>query len=104
MTKSCPNRTAEGWGGGRCEHKRPERLPLSEIRPVPRRGLSRVEAAMYIGISPTKFDELRTSGRISPPRLIDGRKVWDVRDLDNWIDSLKAGPSLDTSSIVDRLA
>jgi hypothetical protein len=82
MTKSCPNRTAEGWGGGRFEHKGPERLPLSEIRPVPRRGLSRVEAAMYIGISPTKFDELRTNGRISPPRLIDGRKVWDVRDLD----------------------
>jgi len=31
---------------------------LSNIRPVPRRGLSREEAAMYIGISPTKFDEL----------------------------------------------
>jgi len=59
-----------------------KRLPLSETRPVPRRGLSRAEAAMYVGVSPSKFDELRKSHRISPPRLIDGRKVWDVLDLD----------------------
>jgi hypothetical protein len=37
---------------------------------------------MYIGISPSKFDELRKAGRVGPARLIDGRKVWDVRDLD----------------------
>lgn len=35
-------------------------------RPIPRRGLSRVEAAMYIGISPSKFDELRRDGRMGP--------------------------------------
>ena len=58
------------------------RRPLSETRPVPRRGLSRTEAAMYVGVSPSKFDELRKYSRISPPRLIDGRKVWDVLDLD----------------------
>jgi hypothetical protein len=57
-------------------------LTLSVARPVPRRGLSRIEAAMYIGISPSKFDELRKDGRVGPARLIDGRKVWDVRDLD----------------------
>jgi hypothetical protein len=55
---------------------------LSEIRPVPRRGLSRVEAAIYLGCSPTKFDDLRKDGRVGPARLIDGRKVWDVRELD----------------------
>ena len=47
-----------------------------------RRGLSRIEAAVYLGISPSKFDELRKDGRVSPARLIDGRKVWDVRELD----------------------
>jgi hypothetical protein len=46
------------------------------------RGLSRVEAARYLGISPSKFDELRKDGRIGPARVIDGRKVWDVHDLD----------------------
>jgi predicted DNA-binding transcriptional regulator AlpA len=54
-------------------------LPRKRIEP---RGLSRVEAAHYLGISPSKFDELRKDGRIPPPRMIDGRKVWDVRDLD----------------------
>jgi hypothetical protein len=60
----------------------PRHLRHSAERPAPRRGLSRIEAAMYIGISPSKFDELRKDGRIGPARLIDGRKVWDVRDLD----------------------
>jgi predicted DNA-binding transcriptional regulator AlpA len=55
---------------------------LSDIRPVPRRGLSRNEAAMYIGISAGKFDELVGDGRMPAPRRIDGRKVWDVRELD----------------------
>jgi hypothetical protein len=56
--------------------------PITEMRPCPRRGLSRVEAALYLGISPSKFDELRKDGRVGPARLIDGRKVWDVRELD----------------------
>lgn len=55
---------------------------LSEIRPVPRRGLSRDEAAMYIGISGAKFDQLVADGRMPGPRRIDGRKVWDLRALD----------------------
>jgi hypothetical protein len=56
--------------------------PITEMRPCPRRGLSRVESAIYLGISPSKFDELRKDGRVGPARLIDGRKVWDVRELD----------------------
>jgi predicted DNA-binding transcriptional regulator AlpA len=55
---------------------------LSELRPVPRRGLSRDEAAMYLGISPTKLDQLVADGRMPRPLLIDARKVWDVRELD----------------------
>jgi hypothetical protein len=56
--------------------------------PLPRRGLSRVEAAMYIGISPSKFDQMRADGRIGPAKLIDGRKVFDIRDLDQAFDAL----------------
>jgi predicted DNA-binding transcriptional regulator AlpA len=67
----------------------PERTsPPSRMRPVPRRGLSRVEAAMYIGISASKFDELVRDGRMPGPKRIDGRKVWDVRDLDMAFDAL----------------
>ena len=67
----------------------PERTrSLSRIRPVPRRGLSRVEAAMYIGISASKFDELVHDGRMPGPKRIDGRKVWDVHALDLAFNSL----------------
>jgi len=57
-------------------------------RPIPRRGLSRTEAALYIGISPSKFDELRKDGRVGPAKLIDGRKLWDIRALDDAFDAL----------------
>ena len=61
---------------------------LSVIRPVPRRGLSRDEAAMYIGISAVKFDEMVADGRMPMPVRIDARKVWDLRSLDLAFDAL----------------
>jgi predicted DNA-binding transcriptional regulator AlpA len=54
----------------------------SAVRPIPRRGLSRDEAAMYIGISASKFDELVSDGRMPGPKRIDRRKLWDVHALD----------------------
>jgi predicted DNA-binding transcriptional regulator AlpA len=64
------------------------RRSLSEMRPVPRRGLSRDEAAMYVGISAAKFDELIRDGRMPSPVKIDRRKVWDIRALDLAFDEL----------------
>jgi excisionase family DNA binding protein len=61
---------------------------LSTVRPIPRRGLSREEAAMYVGISASKFDELVRDGRMPRPKRIDGRKVWDVHALDLAFNSL----------------
>jgi predicted DNA-binding transcriptional regulator AlpA len=63
-------------------------LSPSQSRPVPRRGLSRTEAAMYLGISASKFDELVSDGRAPRPRMIDCRKVWDVLELDLAFDEL----------------
>jgi hypothetical protein len=57
-------------------------------QPIPRRGLSRVEASMYIGVSPGKFDELVRDGRMPAPKRIDGRKVWDIQNLDLAFDAL----------------
>ena len=70
---------------------------LSDVRPVPRRGLSRYEAAMYIGISPSKFDELVADERMPEPVKIDSRKVWDIHDLDLAFDELKRKNSLPNS-------
>ena len=61
---------------------------LSNLRPIPRRGLSRVESAMYIGISAGKFDEMVADGRMPEPVKIDSRKLWDIRSLDLAFDAL----------------
>lgn len=53
-------------------------LPLS----LPPRGLSRVEAAAYIGISPSLFDELVGDGRMPKPKRINSRTIWDRLELD----------------------
>ena len=57
---------------------------------APRRGLSRIEAAIYVGIGTTKFDEMVSDGRMPRPRLIDSRKVWDIRALDMAFEDLPA--------------
>lgn len=48
----------------------------------PPRGLSRVEAARYIGVGPSKFDQLVKDGRMPKPKRIDGRTIWDRIALD----------------------
>ena len=60
----------------------------SPIVPPTRRGLSRVEAAAYVGVGATKFDAMVSDGRMPHPKRIDGRKVWDVRALDASFDAL----------------
>jgi predicted DNA-binding transcriptional regulator AlpA len=46
------------------------------------RGISRAVVAAYIGVSPSKFDEMVKDGRMPQPKLIDGRRVWDVCEVD----------------------
>ena len=55
---------------------------------MPRRGLSKPEAAKYIGVGVTKFKELVASNRMPKPRLADTKLVWDVRELDEFFDRL----------------
>jgi len=43
----------------------------------PPRGMSRDEAARYVGVGTTKFDEMVSDGRMPKPKRIDGRVVWD---------------------------
>ena len=54
----------------------------------PRRGLSREESAIYIGVSPRKFDEMVADGRMPQAKMIDARRVWDLRALDLAFDAL----------------
>lgn len=54
-------------------------LTLSEYPP---RGLSRDEAARYVGIGPTLFDELVQTGKMPRPVRIGRRTIWDRFKLD----------------------
>jgi hypothetical protein len=46
------------------------------------RGLSRDEAAAYIGVGVTLFDEMVADRRMPKPKPINGRRVWDRLALD----------------------
>lgn len=63
-------------------------LPASRIEISPRRGMRREEAARYIGVSASKFDEMVRDGRMPKPKRIDGCVVWDLRRLDMAWDAL----------------
>jgi hypothetical protein len=69
---------------------RPGDLAMAaEIVQIPyRRGLSRKQAAIYVGVSPSLFDEMVRDGRMPPPKRINARTVWDVRQIDAAFDAL----------------
>lgn len=56
----------------------PRRPPL----PFPPRGLSRQEAAAYVGVSAPLFDEMVKDGRMPPPKLVNARVIWDRVKVD----------------------
>ena len=54
--------------------------PLSSS--LPPRGLSRVQAAAYIGVSPSLLDEMVRDGRMPKPLKVNARVIWDRHQLD----------------------
>jgi len=47
------------------------------------RGLSRVQAAEYVGVSRSLFDDLVRDGRMPSPKRVNTRVIWDIRKLDD---------------------
>lgn len=43
----------------------------------PPRGMSREEAARYVGVGSTKFDEMVKQGKMPKPKRVGSRVVWD---------------------------
>lgn len=70
------------------------RLPWRELRrrTQPRRGLALREAALYVGVTPRKFGRAVMRREAPQPRMIMGQAVWDMADLDAYIE---AQPSRD---------
>ena len=61
------------------------------------RGRSREQAAAHIGVGTTTFDQMVADGRMPQPRIIGGRVVWCVYELDEYFDRLPR-PSLSPES------
>ena len=68
-----------------------QKIIAAASRPVPFLGMNRTEAAAYIGVSPSKFDEMIMDGRMPSPKRIDTRCVWDSRQLSSAFDKLPGG-------------
>jgi hypothetical protein len=47
-----------------------------------RRGLSEIEAAIYLSLSPSFFRRLVDQKLMPRPRVAGGRRIWDVEELD----------------------
>lgn len=76
MTRNTPQRPS-----GQCGE---EVLPAS-LAP---RGLSRGQAATYIGVSASTFDKLIAAQQMPPPKKLRGRLVWDRKRLDECFEAL----------------
>lgn len=49
---------------------------------LPPRGLSRDQAAAYVGVSPNVFDDMVASGLMPPPKTIGHRRIYDRLAID----------------------
>jgi predicted DNA-binding transcriptional regulator AlpA len=66
---------------------KPDRLNILPVS-CPLRGLSRFQAATYIGVSVTMFDQMVSDGTMPGPKHINSRKIWDRLALDAAFESL----------------
>lgn len=60
------------------------------VQPQLRRGMSRVDAAGYVGACPTTFDRLVREKTMPAPIRIRSRVIWDRHALDAAFDALVA--------------
>jgi predicted DNA-binding transcriptional regulator AlpA len=65
------------------------------------RGLRREAAADWVGLSPSKFDEMVKDGRMPKPKRVDGCVIWDRYSLDAAFEALPDGG---TASAWSRVA
>lgn len=62
-----------------------------------------MQAAAYIGVSPTLFDILVNDGRMPRSKQINTRKVWDLRKLDLAFEALPEDGQDSTDAPAQRI-
>ncbi|WP_244474669.1 MULTISPECIES: hypothetical protein [unclassified Rhizobium] len=70
------------------------------IKVSPRRMLSAREASEYVGLPTKRFPGVCS---VQPVAMPDGSNLYDMRDLDAWVDSLKSGAPGNDEDILGRL-
>jgi predicted DNA-binding transcriptional regulator AlpA len=78
---------------------REERLLTRNCLSLEPLGLNRVQAAAYVGVSPSLFDEMVSDSRMPQPKLINNRVVWNRKQLEEAFDAL---PSKDEPNPWDK--
>lgn len=83
------------------ERDRETKMPskTADAFAYPPRGMSREEAARYIGVGTTKFDEMVADESMPKPKRIDGRVIWDRIALDAAFSDLPH----DGGNVIDEL-
>jgi predicted DNA-binding transcriptional regulator AlpA len=77
---------------------------MSRAASLAPRGLSREQAASYVGVGATLFDRMVLDGRMPKCKPMDGRRVWDRKQLDDALEALpnagaKASPNVDWTDV-----
>lgn len=75
---------------------------LPEILAYPPRGMSREEAARYIGVGTTKFDDMVRDRRMPKPKRVDGRVLWDRIAIDAAFSDLPSDVENEVDAILSR--
>ncbi|MER8491154.1 hypothetical protein NKH53_23230 [Mesorhizobium australicum] len=70
------------------------------IRVTPRRMLPLRDAAEYIGVATKRFAGVCP---VTPIEMPDGSLLFDIRDLDSWLDSLKSGDASGDDELIGKL-
>jgi hypothetical protein len=74
---------------------------MVQINVIPIRMLTTAEAARHCGRSLTRF---KIESPVDPIKFGNGDRRYDVKDLDRWLDGLKAGVAdHDTDAILEKL-
>lgn len=73
---------------------------MINIKVAPRRMLSGSEAATYCGLPAKRFHALCNCQPVAMPH---GQKLYDIVDLDGWLDSLKVNAPDSDNAIVGKL-
>lgn len=70
------------------------------LRVEPFRLLTKGQAAHYCGLGSKTF---AARCPVTPVAMPNGEELYDVHDLDGWIDTLKGGAGADADAIIARL-